>query len=204
MRMRIATIGLLLAILSSGTALAEDAAASLAARLQPMHSLSARFEQTVNDEQGALLQQGSGTMQVERPNRLRWATEEPFQYLVVTDGVHLWRYDADLEQANREAFSGELADAPGLILGGNPEEIAAQYQVEQNQERFVLKPNSEQALFRELILEWEGEVLRSMILVDRLDQTTRIEFSAVQRNPSLPASTFTFTPPEGTDVILHD
>jgi outer membrane lipoprotein carrier protein len=37
--------------------------------------------------------------------------------------------------------------------------------------------------------------------VDGLDQTTRIEFSSLEINPSLDAATFEFDPPAGVDVF---
>jgi outer membrane lipoprotein carrier protein len=46
-----------------------------------------------------------------------------------------------------------------------------------------------------------GGVLRRMTLVDRLGQTTALEFSRVERNPRFDASTFTFVPPPGVDVV---
>ena len=187
-----------LVVWAGAASAADDDAEALAARLQPLQSLYAHFEQTVRDERGDVLRQGSGQMQVQRPNRLRWETEQPFQYLVVTDGEVLWRYDADLQQANREPFRGELADAPGLILGGDPARIAEQYRVRRDGDRFVLEPRTSEALFRRLTLVWESDILQRMILVDRLDQTTDIVFSNLQRNPQVAPSTFSFEPP--TDV----
>jgi outer membrane lipoprotein carrier protein len=40
-----------------------------------------------------------------------------------------------------------------------------------------------------------------MELKDKLQQTTRIEFSNVQRNARLAGDLFTFQPPAGVDVI---
>jgi outer membrane lipoprotein-sorting protein len=40
-----------------------------------------------------------------------------------------------------------------------------------------------------------------MTLLDRLGQTTEIEFERVERNPRLDPSTFRFTPPPGVDVV---
>lgn len=182
----------------------ESDAAALVALLQPVGSLSASFEQTVRDDRGEILQRASGEMQVMRPNRLRWQTNEPFHYLVVTDGDVLWRYDADLEQANREPFRGELADAPGLILGGDPQRIVQQYDVRREKQNFVLEPRDQKALFKRLTLTWDKQAPRKMILQDRLDQITEIEFSAVQVNPELPTDLFVFTPPAEADVIRHE
>ena len=40
-----------------------------------------------------------------------------------------------------------------------------------------------------------------MELKDKLQQSTRIEFSRIRRNPQLAAALFTFVPPPGVDVI---
>jgi outer membrane lipoprotein-sorting protein len=40
-----------------------------------------------------------------------------------------------------------------------------------------------------------------MELKDKLQQSTRIEFSDVERNARLAGELFTFKPPEGVDVI---
>jgi len=43
--------------------------------------------------------------------------------------------------------------------------------------------------------------LRRLVLVDRLGQTTRIDFDGIERNPRLEPSSFSFTPPPGVDVV---
>lgn len=193
-----------LGLLAASALAGGEAAEALMARLQPLESMTARFVQQVTDAEGQLLQEGSGEMAAQRPHRMRWSTEEPFHYLVITDGQWLWRYDADLEQANREPFDETLTDAPGLLFGEDPQRLVERYTVRRQGEGFVLEPHSPRAPFRRLELHWAGPALQAMILVDRLDQTTRIEFEEVRINPELAAGQFEFTPPEEADVILHD
>ena len=64
-----------------------------------------------------------------------------------------------------------------------------------------LTPRTGAGDFRELQLGFAGRDLRELILLDRLGQRTLIHFSALQRNPVLPANTFRFQPPPGTDVV---
>ncbi len=40
-----------------------------------------------------------------------------------------------------------------------------------------------------------------MILEDSLGQTTYVRFNNTKVNTNIPASTFNFTPPKGTDII---
>jgi outer membrane lipoprotein carrier protein len=46
-----------------------------------------------------------------------------------------------------------------------------------------------------------GNELAAMELIDKLGQTTTIEFSQVKRGLPLADSVFRFVPPEGADVI---
>ena len=55
--------------------------------------------------------------------------------------------------------------------------------------------------FQELRVGIAGGVLRRMVLVDRLGQTTRLDFERIERNPRLDSRGFSFTPPPGVDVV---
>ncbi len=182
-----------------------DALKKLGDRLGPLRAMQARFAQTVYDERGEPLQSSEGTMLVQRSDRLRWETTSPFSYLIVTDGVTLWRYDADLEQATRQPFSGELANTPALILGGDMAKIAKHYDVSWEQgsdgELFTLTPRSQETLFSQLQLKFSGGGVSELVLRDNLDQRTEIRFFSLVINPTLTPNSFQFTPPAGVDVI---
>ena len=204
---RIGLLALLAVLFPALAARADDTAlAKLGARLEPLASMQGNFTQTVTDDKNRVLQTSEGTMAVKRGNHLRWQTTSPFAYLIVTDGKTLWRYDADLEQATRQPFTGELADAPGLILSGDMSRIRATYDVQWQQgsqgEWFTLVPKAKKALFRELKLLFSGDRLEQLDLIDSLGQRTEIRFGDVTVNPKLADSQFQFTPPDGVDVIV--
>jgi outer membrane lipoprotein carrier protein len=186
----------------------DDALRRLQARLGPLKSMQAKFSQTVLDEQGKPLQTSEGTLAVKRGNRLRWETTSPFSYLIVTDGKTLWRYDRDLEQANRQPFSGELADTPALIFSGDVERIGQYYRVSFEQgsagEWYELAPRQEQALFRSLRLLFADGGVSQLVLRDNLDQRTEIQFHSMVANPTLLDSLFQFRPPAGVDVVVDE
>lgn len=185
----------------------------LGAHLDNLKSLQAQFLQTVSDEKGKVLQTSQGTIAVQRGNRLRWETNAPFAYLIVTDGQMLWRYDRDLEQVTQQKFKGELADTPALILSGDMPRIRANYEVSLERgsagEYFRLVPkegpkeNSKQKkpLFRALTLLFSGNSVSQLVLQDNLDQRTEIRFSAVVNNPALADNLFHFVAPKGVDVV---
>ncbi len=188
---------------------ADDAALQrLAALLDPVKSLQANFVQTVSDADNKVLQTSQGTIAVKRGNRLRWETTSPFAYLIVTDGNEMWRYDHDLEQATRQKFSGQLADAPALILSGETQRIKANYAVTREQgaagEYFHLVPKQKDALFRALTLVFTNNGISQLILQDNLDQRTDIRFNSLVSNPVLADNLFHFEPPQGVDVVIDE
>lgn len=196
-------------LLGSALTMADDVAVQkLGVKLEPLAVLQAQFVQTVSDDKGKVLQTSEGTLAVKRVNRLRWETTAPYSYLIVTDGKTLWRYDRDLDQATKQAFNGELADAPALILSGDMARIRARYEVKWEQgsagEWFTLVPKAQKPLFRELKLLFASGGLAELDLIDNLAQRTEIRFSAVKVNLALPDTLFNFTPPAGVDVVSDE
>ena len=199
---------LVLALISPFLKADEAALQQLGIRLDALKSLQAQFVQTVSDEKGKVLQTSQGSFAVARGNRLRWETTAPFAYLIVTDGSILWRYDRDLEQVNKQKFSGELADTPALILSGDMPRIGANYEVSEEAgsagDYFHLIPKQKNALFRSLVLEFSGNTITQLVLQDNLGQRTEIRFNSVVNNPALPDALFQFEPPKGVDVVNDD
>ena len=197
---------LILMSLVGRVASADDAALQrLSAHLEGLKSLQAQFVQTVSDEKGKVLQTSQGSIAVRRGNHLRWETNAPFAYLIVTDGRMLWRYDRDLEQVTQQKFKGELADTPALILSGDMPRIRANYEVSVEQgsagEYFHLIPKQKNALFHSLTLLFSGVSVNELVLQDNLDQRTEIRFNSVINNPALADSVFHFDAPKGVDVV---
>jgi outer membrane lipoprotein carrier protein len=55
-----------------------------------------------------------------------------------------------------------------------------------------------------LKLLFGGAGLAELDLVDNLAQRTEIRFSNVKVNPTLSDALFTFTPPDGVDVVTNE
>lgn len=63
-----------------------------------VNSFNARFKQVVLDERHNPIQESSGMLWIERPNKFRWDYEKPYQQQIVADGKRLWVYDVGLQQ----------------------------------------------------------------------------------------------------------
>lgn len=180
------------------------AAERLDAALQGVSGLRAEFRQSVTDASGQLTESAEGSVSLSRPGRFRWDYRVPPQ-LVVSDGTTVWFYDVDLAQVTVRSASETLAGTPALLLAGRGD-LGASFEIADGGEEDGLSwsrltPKGADGDFRELRVGIAGDELRRMVLIDRLGQTTRLEFSRVERNPRFDAGAFAFTPPPGVDVV---
>lgn len=194
----------------------QQATANLVQQLKGIQSLSANFEQTtkvsgnVPKKQKGLTAQHmnqtfKGTMKVERPGKFFWETSSPSKQTIVTTGKTVWIYDPDLQQAVRQSLDEQVSNTPALLLSGNTSQIMQSYRVTQPNKAktyYTLYPKNNEGAFQSLTISFGTNKAPSlMILEDSLGQTTYVKFSNVKVNASIPASTFNFTPPKGTDII---
>jgi outer membrane lipoprotein carrier protein len=187
------------------TATASPAAiARVEALLASTQSLRASFTQDIRDGNGKLVQNAAGTFVLQKPGRFRWDYTAPAQ-AIVSDGMRLWFYDADLAQVTVRRQRDVLTQAPAMLLAGKGK-VAAGFDADElppagGLDWLRLVPRTGAGDFRELRLGFAGTDLREMELVDRLGQRTRIRFTALERNVKLAADTFKFKIPPDTDVV---
>ena len=170
--------------------------------LQPITSLSARFQQQITDADGYELQNSEGLFQVSQPNNLRWVVEMPMPQQIIADGETLWIYDPDLEQVIIQPFNEDIAATPAILFSGDLDQLDQAYFVTQLAEgHFELKPERGGSLFDSMIIRFDQAKPTSITLTDTLGQTTHISFSQLELNPPLSADQFVFQIPDGVDVV---
>ncbi len=183
----------------------DGSAQSLERYLRGLASLQADFHQVSTVAGGDAAQQASGRLYLQKPGRFRWDYREPNEQLIVSDGVNLWLYDQELEQVTVKPIDESLATTPALLLAGKSS-VSESFAISSMGSRdgidwILLTPKRADTDFTEFRLGFAGGELRAMELKDKLQQTTRIEFSDVKRNARLAGDLFQFTPPAGVDVI---
>lgn len=165
----------------------------------------ATFKQTVHARSGRAPQVSSGTFAFARPGKFRWSYDKPFEQLVVGDGARVWVYDKDLNQVIVRALDAALGATPAALLagdnalernftlvdGGNADGLAW----------VEATPKAAESTFTKVRIGFRGALPRAMELSDAFGQTTRLAFDAFERNVTLPAEWFRFTPPAGADVL---
>lgn len=197
-------------LIVAGTAAAADPGEDrgrelLESFLNDVDSLSARFEQSLLDENDFLLESSSGEVRIRRPGQFRWAYDEPYVQILVADGLNLWSYDVDLEQVTVKPQAEVLANTPALLLSGTrrfDDEFDYVESFSTDDTIWVrLTPKNSDNGFSEVDLGFDNGVLRHMSFRDTLEQTTLIALSEIRLNQELSDAFFGFEVPTDADLI---
>ena len=168
-------------------------------------AVEADFTQHVVDKSGRVTQKANGTMAFARPGKFRWDYTAPYEQVIVGDGAKLWLYDADLEQVTVKPLADVIAGTPAALLAGD-NALEKYFTLKDVSEAKGLEwleatPRNRDTSFERIRMGFKGDLLMQMELFDTFGQRTTLKFGRMVRNPSIPASRFSFTPPKGADII---
>jgi outer membrane lipoprotein carrier protein len=199
------SLGLLLTSLMalSGAAQA-DAVQRLRDFAREVKSAQADFTQTVTSADGARKKVSTGQFSFSRPNRFRFAYAKPAEQLIVADGVKVWIYDADLNQASSRSLDKALGSTPVALLAGGDWERDFTLQddgVREGIEWVRATPKAKDASFREVRVGFKGAALAAVEITDNFGQRSLLAFSRYDTQAKLSAEVFQFKPPAGADVV---
>jgi len=175
--------------------------------IQQTRSARAVFTQTVADSSGQISQKASGTVQFQRPGKFRWTYSKPYEQLIVGDGETLWIYDKDLNQVTQRKLDKALGSSPAALLAG-ADDIEKYFSLNAigtkgKLDWLEVRPYDEDSLFDKVRMGFNKNTLEIMELFDHFGQKTTILLSRLERNPVTPADTYTFTIPDGADVVTE-
>jgi outer membrane lipoprotein carrier protein len=165
-------------------------------------TLESRFEQSLIDAEGSIIERTSGTLEIARPTRFRWSYSEPYEQWLVADGMNIWSYDLDLEQVTVKPQAEALANTPALLLGGS-ENALAQFDfggttVEEVTTWVRLDPKNKDSGVE---LGFIDNELRRMVFFDNLEQTTLVALHDVKVNEPIDDARFEFQVPDDVDLV---
>lgn len=173
--------------------------------LTDVTTMQGRFEQSMIDAEGTVVEISGGTLEIERPTRFRWAYSDPYEQWLVADGLNIWSYDVDLAQVTVKPQAKALSNTPALLLGGAGdalEQFRFEGSVVENETTWVrMRPVDDKSGFNRVELGFfEGELSR-MVFFDNLDQTTLVAFYDVVVNEPIDADHFEFVVPDDADLV---
>ena len=173
--------------------------------LNDVRTLSARFDQSLIDADDILVEESNGTLEIQRPGRFRWVYDQPYEQLMIADGLNLWSYDVDLAQVTVKPQQEVLGNTPASLLGGSGSVMDDFEFVESSSDRGTvwvhLRPKSTENGFTKVELGFNDGELHRMIFSDNLQQSTLIVLYDLTVNEDIPAERFEFSPPPEADLV---
>jgi len=168
-------------------------------------TLQGRFEQSLIDAEGTVVERSSGTLEIERPGRFRWSYSEPYEQWLVADGLNIWSYDVDLAQVTVKPQAKALANTPALLLGGS-EDALSQFSfdgsmVEKGTTWVRMIPVDTKSGFERMELGFFNGQLSRMVFFDNLEQTTLVALYDVTTNEPIDSERFEFQVPDDADLV---
>ena len=190
-----------LTVLLSASSLAfADAADELQNRLNQVTVLSADFSQTVTSVGGKNVQQGSGKLQIKRPNLFRMDTKSPQETQIIADGKTLWYYDPFVQQVTAQWVKDAVNNTPFVLLTSNDKSHWNQYSVTQNADTFVLKPKAKNSNIKQFDIRVDTNgVLKNFSTTEKDGQTNLYVLRNIT-NQTLADSLFQFSVPKGVEL----
>lgn len=170
-----------------------------------VRSYTAVFDQVVLDEALNVIQESSGTLWIERPNKFRWNYDIPYKQQIIGDGSRIWIYDEALQQVMVRPLTGGLGDTPAVLLAGKGR-LEDKFTVEklsvQGEMNWVqLNPRLKDGGFVAIRIGFERGQIRILEMIDGFGQTTRVTLRDGKENTRIDTAKFLFTPPAGVDVV---
>ncbi|MBQ4838591.1 MULTISPECIES: outer membrane lipoprotein chaperone LolA [Pseudoalteromonas] len=180
-------------------------AESLKLKLRSLNTFEASFTQKVKDEEGTLLQDGTGNIALKYPSKIRWQQLEPDETLLVSDGNKTFYFDSFAEQVTVMNTAGLIDTTPFILLTTQDKAQWEKYDVSKTTVGYRIspKPNVEsQVELLDIVFASAGVAIDSLSIKDASGQTSTFKFSNAKTNIELDDKSFTFKIPHG--VVIDD
>ncbi|CAA0119647.1 Outer-membrane lipoprotein carrier protein [BD1-7 clade bacterium] len=203
-----ASVSLATTVVHAGSTLKD-----LESTLGSYKSLESNFSQTTIGTDANVLQTLTGVIKMQKPGQLRWAAEDPFPQLIVSDGKTIWQYDEDLEQVVIQDYQKQIETLNFLQLLEKPTLISAQFVLvpdandkatvtnTENGNSYRLAAADPASPIKKVSFTFSGDTLTSASFTDSLKQVTHIAFTNMTLNKPIDKTEFKFEIPDGVDVI---
>lgn len=170
-------------------------------------SMSANFEQYEIDANERMSDKSTGKMWLNSPNQFKWIYEKPVEQLILANGEQVWIYDEDLEQVT---IKPQKSSANPIYVLLNKEQTEKNYNLELLEKSDIDEKTSWISMLPKVASDeikqvWLGinkdNDIAVLKLQNQMDNIVIFEFNNIKRNPELAKDFFTFSIPEGTDII---
>ncbi|WP_299076820.1 outer membrane lipoprotein chaperone LolA [uncultured Paraglaciecola sp.] len=177
-----------------------DAKQQLQAKLALLVSYQANFSQTVVDIENSVLQQATGRIVMQQPNKLYWELFAPNESVLLADGQSIWSIDPFLEQVVAYKADTTLKNNPLILLTDPNSEKWDEFKVSHSKQQFFISAIAPNGGIESLRLTFKGDRLVELESQDGQQQKSLLTFSEIQQNNPIAAGTFVFEMPEGYEL----
>ena len=173
--------------------------------LTDLRSLEAKFVQILINENGDELERTEGVLYLQTPDSLFWHYQKPYAQKIISNGSKLWIFDEDLEQVTVKNIDNKIEQTPaGIILGNHSIKehfVQISIGVIDGYDWIELTPRDLDAQYKNIKIGFNNNNLGMMIIIDNLEQITRIDFSDSKKNIKLSSEIFNFNVPDNIDIF---
>ena len=175
-------------------------------------SFAARFSQESLLKAMDITDTASGRVFVKYPGKMRWEYEKPERQVMITDGRRLWIY----RPAENQVMTGR---APEIIGDGRGASFLSDFKLLRKKFRITMAPHQPAATYIltlqplkdsaglssiELLINRSSFDIREITTLNTYGDRTRIAFHDMRFVSDLGDDLFSFTVPEGADVVELD
>lgn len=191
---------------------ATDVAARLQARYDTIKDFAAGFEHVY---QGGVLGRKlteRGTVQVQKPGKMRWEYQSPQKKLFVSDGREMYLYEVAANQVTIFTVPKDDQAATAVLFLAGKGNLTRDFTVSYGEGgspgtyALRLEPRTPERDYDWLLLIVDRQTLqiRALTAADNQGGRSTFTFSNLRENIGFPDETFTFKIPEGADVVRAD
>ena len=164
-------------------------------------SFSAKFKTESRDDLNILLSEQSGIVRLTKPDRFLWRIDEPDEQIIAVQNEDVTVYDPLLEQVTYMKLQ-DLSGADVFQILMNPASLnESDLEISGRGDLYIIRSNSERAIFAEINISVEHDVLKEIVVHDVFDGFTRFVFSDTTINTEIEKEEFDIEIPDGTDVV---
>ena len=199
---------------------AEGSADAIAQKVDAIFAASkknffAKFKQKLEQKVSGTKKESTGTLNVERPNKISFKYDPPNKNRIVADGTTLKAYVAEDSQmfeskVNSSAYAGGLA----FLMGGLLKTMSFTFNTKADyKDGYVLvgkprtpSPTYEYVMFyvsKALLEKGDPGAIERIVIVDAQGNKNRFDFTEAAFPASVPATEWEFTPPAGTNITKN-
>lgn len=157
-------------------------------------TLMSNFKQTIIDEQGEVIDEMSGSIMIQKPNKFRWHYKKPYEQIFIRNEKRFISYDIDLNSYFIRDVDTLKLNALKVLLS-NDQKLSLEIEYLDVYEKngilwaHLLYHGQSNDSFK-FTLGFQGNALSKMLMKDSLGQNMVIDFKDLILNPDINSTLF--------------